>query len=95
MATLISVYNSDGCVGRCDEKCHGALQPECHCICGGVNHGVGLAQARKNTQSLSDEQVKTVCETADACLIALGRAAGGPIRIFKEEQQLELFRQGT
>ena len=28
---------------RCDAKCRNAKGTECHCICGGVNHGVGSA----------------------------------------------------
>lgn len=43
MCTLIAVYNSDGCVGRCDARCHKATTPQCHCICGGRYHG-GKAQ---------------------------------------------------
>jgi len=41
MTTAIAVYTSDGCVGRCDAKCHNATAPECDCICGGRLHGAG------------------------------------------------------
>ena len=44
MTTLIAVHNSEGCVGRCDAKCYEAHEPDCDCICGGGNHGVGLRQ---------------------------------------------------
>ena len=45
---------------RCDARCHNARKPRCRCICGGVNHGVGLDQARANTKEITDEQlVKT------------------------------------
>lgn len=54
MTTLIAVYNSEGCVGRCDARCHGAQEPECDCICGGINHGVGREQALENTAELVD-----------------------------------------
>lgn len=54
MATLIAVYTSSGCVGRCDAKCHDAQSPECDCVCGGANHGVGIDQAIKNTRELAD-----------------------------------------
>lgn len=54
MCTLIAVYSSDGCVGRCDAKCYNAEGPECDCICGGVNHGAGLKQAVDNTRELAD-----------------------------------------
>ena len=50
--TLIAVYNSDGCVGRCDAKCYNATSHECECICGGANHGAGKQQAVDNTREL-------------------------------------------
>jgi hypothetical protein len=48
MTTVIAVYNSAGCVGRCDARCHEAKSAECDCICGGANHGAGLKQAMQN-----------------------------------------------
>jgi hypothetical protein len=48
--TLIAVYTSEGCIGRCDAKCYEATEPHCDCICGGLNHGGGLAQAIDNTR---------------------------------------------
>lgn len=32
----------------CNEQCYNAKNKDCHCICGGLNHGVGEEQARKN-----------------------------------------------
>lgn len=49
MATLITVSNSSGIVGRCDAKCHDARFPKCDCICGGMNHGCGGERAQENT----------------------------------------------
>ena len=49
MATLITVSNSEGIVGRCDARCHDAKSPKCDCICGGMNHGAGADQAVRNT----------------------------------------------
>ncbi|MBN2024965.1 MAG: hypothetical protein JW809_19465 [Pirellulales bacterium] len=49
MATLIAVYNSKGCVGRCDARCYNAIGTHCHCICGGANHGAGLVEAAERT----------------------------------------------
>ena len=49
--TLIAVYTSQGCLGRCDAKCYEAQEPACDCICGGSNHGAGLAQAIDNTRA--------------------------------------------
>jgi hypothetical protein len=48
MTTVLAVYNSEGCVGRCDARCHHAHGKSCTCICGGKNHGVGLEQAIQN-----------------------------------------------
>lgn len=56
--TLIAVYNSDGCVGRCDAKCYNAECTECTCICGGANHGKGKARALDNTRYLADTWIK-------------------------------------
>jgi len=82
MPTLITVYNSRGCVGRCDAKCHNAIMPECVCICGGVNHGVGLDQARLNTKKIADEQLRKNCEPS---------AGDGDLKIIRESRQLKLF----
>jgi len=49
VTTVIAVYKHSGCVGRCDANCHEAKSPECTCICGGANHGVGIKQAMANT----------------------------------------------
>ncbi|MCI4360648.1 MAG: hypothetical protein L3J91_03010, partial [Thermoplasmata archaeon] len=45
MTTAIAVYDSDGCVGRCDARCHEATSDACRCICGGALHGAGGACA--------------------------------------------------
>lgn len=52
MTTVIAVYSSDGCEGRCDARCHNATNPECDCICGGRNHGKGLKQAIENNRQM-------------------------------------------
>ncbi len=54
MSTLIAVYNSDGCAGRCDAKCYDADGEECDCICGGANHGTGQQQAIDNTRAWAE-----------------------------------------
>lgn len=58
MTTLIAIYNSDGCVGRCDAKCYDATHPDCDCICGGLNHGAGRKRAAENTRELARQWVK-------------------------------------
>jgi hypothetical protein len=60
VTTLIAVYNSDGCVGRCDAKCYNAWGPECHCICQGANHGVGRQEAIGNTRELAESWLEHV-----------------------------------
>jgi hypothetical protein len=51
VSTLIAVYNSSGCVGRCDATCYDATEPACDCICGGANHGAGKQQAIDNIRA--------------------------------------------
>jgi len=55
MTALIAVYNSGGCVGRCDAKCYNATGGDCDCICGGMNHGSGLDQAADNTRAHAEQ----------------------------------------
>jgi hypothetical protein len=53
MTTLIAVYNSEGCVGRCHARCYDAAEPDCDCICGGRNHGAGKQEALDHTRDLA------------------------------------------
>lgn len=62
MTTLIAVYDSEGCRGRCDARCYEAHEPECDCICGGKNHGAGLAQAADNTRELAEQWLQGYVE---------------------------------
>ena len=55
MTTLIATYNSEGCTGRCDAKCYDATTSDCHCICGGLNHGAGVERATNNTREMAEE----------------------------------------
>ena len=61
MATLIAVYNSEGCVGRCDAHCYEAKEPHCDCICGGRNHGAGLKRAQNNTREMAEQWIDRWC----------------------------------
>lgn len=66
MSTAIAVYNSDGCVGRCDAKCHYATSPDCDCICGGRLHGTGKGAIEQNTRDmLGDDFVDELRAFAD------------------------------
>ena len=39
------VMSGEGCVGRCDARCHNAKTEECDCCCAGAFHGRGLTTA--------------------------------------------------
>ena len=58
MTTLIAVYDSSGCVGRCDAKCYNAQEEKCECICHGRNHGAGQKQAIENTRELAQAWIE-------------------------------------
>ena len=83
MTTVFSVHNSDGCVGRCDAKCHEAKGPECHCICGGAFHGVGGAIALDDRKFLTDEEILENAQDLNA---------GVQLRVLRPGLQLRLFR---
>ncbi|MCZ7544885.1 MAG: hypothetical protein M5R40_15785 [Anaerolineae bacterium] len=57
MTTLIAVYDSEGCRGRCDARCYNAKGDKCTCVCGGMNHGAGPQRAMQNTQDLAEEWI--------------------------------------
>ena len=82
MTTVIAVYNSQGCVGRCDAKCHEAQEPVCHCVCGGVNHGAGIIQARANTKKIAEARIRANVSKDQA---------DKTLRVFKEQRQLKMF----
>jgi hypothetical protein len=52
MSTLIASGSSGTFRRACNAKCYNAKRPECDCLCGGINHGVGEPQARKNCRSM-------------------------------------------
>jgi hypothetical protein len=54
MTILIAVYDSDGCRGRCDARCYEAVEPDCDCVCGGLNHGAGRQKAITNTRRYAE-----------------------------------------
>jgi len=58
MTTLIAVYTSDGCIGRCDAKCYNAKDLECDCICNGLNHGAGVGRAVQQTREHLSSMIK-------------------------------------
>jgi len=54
LVVLMAWYSSSGCEGRCDAKCYSANGGKCDCICGGLNHGVGVEKAMDNTRTLAE-----------------------------------------
>lgn len=82
MSTLYAVYNSDGCVSRCDAKCHNAQNSKCTCCCGGVFHGVGTKIPLANRNTLTDQDL------IDNVRQTLGP---GNYRIKRPQKQMELF----
>jgi len=62
VTTLISYQSSGGDQGRCDAKCYDASEPDCDCICGGMNHGAGKEQALDNTREMAEEWVRQARE---------------------------------
>ena len=59
---IIEVRTEQGVVGRCDANCYNAKEPECHCICGGANHGVGLKIAVEDRRYIPDSEILEVCK---------------------------------
>lgn len=57
MTALLVVRRGGDITGICDARCYDAEQPECRCICEGVNHRAGLAQAVANTRQMHAEWI--------------------------------------
>jgi hypothetical protein len=54
--TTMTAGNSEGTYGRCNNKCHAAKNPKCHCLCNGRYHGAnykagGLKQAMEEFET--------------------------------------------
>jgi len=82
MTTVIEARRSGGSlIGRCAEKCHTAKGKKCKCICGGKNHGVGLAKAIENRQyfwAKEDGDIKYVTRLFQAGLFTPEQGAEIP-----------------
>ncbi len=82
MATLIEVHAGARLVGRCDAQCYSARRPRCDCICGGINHGVGLAKAQAATPAIAEDHIREIA----------GRRSGlAGCVILKKQNQLEIW----
>lgn len=60
MATLIHVRYGSGQTHRCDARCYDAKMPNCQCICGGKNHGVGITKAVENVCAYTKSQLEAI-----------------------------------
>lgn len=77
--TLTAVYKANGrCIGRCDARCYLAVGGVCECICGGRNHGVGLAKALDNTREQCDQWVAEACHEHGECAALIHNEAWQP-----------------
>ena len=66
MPDLIAVYDSDGkCIGKCGYSCYAATKPECKCICGGKNHGIGFKRAMAQTGEIVDSIADKMLDGTD------------------------------
>jgi len=54
---IIEVISNGAAARRCDAGCYDAKGGDCHCICGGANHGVGLRIALEDRCYLDDNDV--------------------------------------
>lgn len=61
MVTLIRHGNSEG-ERRCDARCYNAKSDTCDCICGGKNHGRGLATATKNVNEFAKDMIDNIID---------------------------------
>lgn len=87
MPALITVYRNAKPVASCGTKCYNAKTPNCSCICGGLNHGVGFAKAVQNTtKSAKALARKYLHETHQPCRIT---AINHPD--YTHETQLQMF----
>jgi hypothetical protein len=57
VASLLILRRGRDIVGECDALCYDAKGKICECLCSGLNHGVGYAQAVINTREMATEWV--------------------------------------
>jgi hypothetical protein len=60
MATLIYVRSGNGQYRCCNANCYNAREPDCRCICGAKNHGVGESKAVQNVLAYTEDQVRAI-----------------------------------
>jgi alpha-galactosidase/6-phospho-beta-glucosidase family protein len=81
---LIEVRGSDGkLIGACDAKCYLAEEERCECVCGGINHGVGLERAIDQMKGLMKDLTERWKE---------GEGMSAQVRVIREFMLGSLFQ---
>ncbi|HUS49557.1 MAG TPA: hypothetical protein VMZ91_05295 [Candidatus Paceibacterota bacterium] len=65
---LMEVKDGDKILHRCDAKCYSAKGQDCHCCCGGLNHGIGFDAAMKNMKEKGNEILNDYSGDGEAVL---------------------------
>ena len=79
---IIEVRTEQGVVGRCDANCYNAQGPDCNCICGGANHGVGVHVAMDDRRYLMEGEILDECKNI---------VPGEKATVYKPQIQKSLF----
>jgi len=82
--SVLTSRTSDGNLKRCGPECYEALTTKCTCICGGVNHGVGLRKAMANARFINAGHVSQVNRIRD-------RMGKKPLKVFIGQEQMRFF----
>lgn len=59
MSTVIIYRITSRRIRKCNAGCYNAHGDVCHCICGGINHGVGLEKALENGHKVVEQLLQT------------------------------------
>ena len=89
---MVTLLRCQGALaGRCDAKCYNADGPECHCVCGGLNHGKGEAQGWETSAELAAKWAAAAGspELAAGCLAVLEerRRSRSQLSMFNEPER--------
>ncbi len=60
MTLIIKAIDTNGTQRTCGPRCYNAKSKTCTCICGGLNHGVGEANAVQNIPALQLEALAEI-----------------------------------
>lgn len=57
---VLKLTDKKGNEKSCNEQCYDAYKKKCTCICHGLNHGVGIDVARKQSLDLLTELIEAL-----------------------------------